>query len=213
VWIFVSKDFRSLRFGQLISFHSLVSSTGQGPVFILILSFAVDFVGVPPVNASDLLLVFVSALNKSPARCLVCSCWCLSSSLTPCPVLLLLPDRSFICRLLFPAPRFIAWEVLAAQLPGPIHRLRAERPGHFPFSLEPSIVRIPCRRLTQNPFHPLAGFNRTRFRELLFIFLARSVSRTCAYSSVECLANPKFAAGFCSVPRRIAQLWLSCSSC
>jgi hypothetical protein len=32
------------------SFHCLVSSAGQGPVFILILSFAVDFVRVPRVE-------------------------------------------------------------------------------------------------------------------------------------------------------------------
>jgi hypothetical protein len=68
VWIFIAKGFRSLRFGQLISFHCLVSSAGQGLVFILILSFAVDFVRVPPVEASDLLLVFISAPNKSPAQ-------------------------------------------------------------------------------------------------------------------------------------------------
>jgi hypothetical protein len=37
---------------------------------------------------------------------------------------------------------------------------------------EPSVVRIRRRHPAQNPFRPVAVFNRTRFRELLFIFLA-----------------------------------------
>jgi hypothetical protein len=79
VWIFVAKGFRSLRFCQLISFHRLVSSAGQGPVFISILIFAVDYVHVPPVEASDLLLVFVSAGKGACYGCRVYA-WILDSA-------------------------------------------------------------------------------------------------------------------------------------